>query len=171
MKYKYHRKFIKLTIYLYTPILKSKKWITTPVFNYLNRKPFGSTLHPLPLLELWLRSHPYTKIYTNDRRRKKRLKSQGVLIKSIQEKPNCEALEHQLIHLVETGRWYRDWVRVPWMTESYFERLSWELKLKDFSTKFNCEQRGIHMSWYSLLNIKWKASLMIASVYVVDVMW
>ncbi len=39
---------------------------------------------------------------------KKRLKSQGVLIKSIQEKLNCEALEHQLIHLVETGRWYRD---------------------------------------------------------------
>ena len=39
---------------------------------------------------------------------KKRLKSQGVLIKSIQEKPNYDALKHQLIHLVETGRWYHD---------------------------------------------------------------
>ncbi len=30
------------------------------------------------------------------------------LIKSIQEKLNCEALEHQFIHLVEIGHWYHD---------------------------------------------------------------
>ncbi len=42
------------------------------------------------------------------REEKKRLKSQGVLMKSIQKKLNCDAIEHQLIYLVETGHLYHD---------------------------------------------------------------